>query len=415
MSFDKLKEIASADSRGPSTQSNTPGRNVALKVTSFDLATNETVGINISTGIEERISLRPDKVQRKNERADVPAWSGKGKNGTRNKSYTEIGGTILFEAVYEYPTGLTARWGTSVSHTPTEAKVFVAPARPFVSKKESYGLEVIHTKRARMVNTVDELREALIAALPTQYSAVIVRFGRTNSDGSKEVITARDGKSIISRSINENNAYRIIEAVEAADRFMETDYGKFLASDIGTDFVTEVIPVERYFAGKDTRQMLGDKDKFQRYYKMEDGYVGFTPTIVTLRRHEEGGLYMSAEPIPTSTKPKIYVLDKVPTHILTPDPSVLEETEGSQTTDQAVPRSPSVQAIAEVRTQQPEAQQHTNFAETPRSFEEPSMQQPAQATPPAQPQPPRNGSVENSEPPARRGFGRRAVELEGGK
>jgi len=403
MSFDKLKEIASADSRGASTQSNTPGRNVALNVTSFDIPANQTVGFDLLTGSEMRISLRPDKVKRTYERADVPAWSGTGKGGTRNKSYTEIGGTILFESVFEYPDGLTARWGTAVSHTPTEATVFIEPARPFVSKKDSYGIEVIHTQRSKMVSTIDELRAALIDALPNQYSAAIVRFGQTMDDGSKEVITARDGRNIISRSISENNAYKAIEADEAADRFMQTEYGQYLASDIGTDFITEVIPVERYFAGKDTRQMLGDKDKFQRYYKMDGDIVGFTPSIITLRRHAEGGQYMSAEPIPTSTKPKIYPLDKVPTSILIPDESLVENHDSYFTKDHSTSLNTGNTDLPltqdhEIRTssQGPmsSAREHIQYDQSQPTYAESS---PVTAIPQSNDEP----------PPRRRGFGDR--------
>lgn len=329
--FQQLQEIAKTEAGGVEGRT-TEGRNVALKVTGFDLQANQTIGINLVTGLEERIALREDKVVRKFVRADVPAWSGNGKGGTRHKSYTELGGVILFENVFRYPQGDTAKWGTTVSHTPTEATVFVEPASLYMARSGAYCLDIIHTKSARIVGTLDELKEALTKALAdNKYSAAIVRFENINESGVKTHIMARDETGrIVSRSIKVDGGYENIEAHEAVDIFLETKWGQILKTSIGKDFTTEVIPVERIFAGKDTQEKLAKKTDPLRHYKNEGGGYGFTSTIITYRRHPEGGKFFSAEPIPTSTKPTLHAMENVPTKHMQPETAPLAKDPGNR-------------------------------------------------------------------------------------
>jgi hypothetical protein len=322
MSFANIKRVTQADAKEAIARKNqgTEGRNIALRVTSYDVAKNTTTGINILTGDEEEIGMRPQKnKETARPRAEVLDWSGAGKNGTRNKSYTEIGGVIVFEAVFAYPEGLIARWGKSYSHTPTEAEIFIAPACPFISAKGKLGMEVLKTGSAKKVSTVDELTKAISDCLSANtFTSAMVRLLGVNDDGVEEVIAIRDDrKNLIGRSKYVEGKYIILTADEAAKEFLKTKYGEMLVSDIGTDFITEVIGVDRIFAGTDTQESLSKKD-FNRFYRIKGTQNGFTDTIMACRRHSEGGLFFSAEPLPISTQPKLYAMDDLPTEFIQP-------------------------------------------------------------------------------------------------
>lgn len=288
----------------------TEGQNIAIVVESYNTEgadpTKHTVtGKALHNGETMTISLRADKdaANRRFKRAEVSNWAAK-----RDKAATDVGGVILFEGVFKYPQGYTAKWGNALSHTPDEASVFIAHACPVATKNKKFAFDVVRVPAARAVSTVEELEAALAEAMsPGPFSFAVVRA----SDGEK--VTVRKAERY---KKNDEGKFEQIEAAEAAKLFLTTQFGQALVANIGTGFVTEVIAGERIFAGKDTQDKLGTEEKHKRFHMMGNG-AGFTPTVIAVRRHAQGGLYFTFG-IPSSTQPQLYPLEGIPSAVIQP-------------------------------------------------------------------------------------------------
>lgn len=321
MGFDNLKQAGKSFNK-------TPGPNVALVVESYNVEGTDPLkhtvtGKAVHNGETMTISLRPDPGadKRSYKRAEVANWAAR-----RDKAATDPGGVIVFEAVYPVQGAagqFSSKWGNAVSHTPEEASVLIAHASPVVTRNEKFAMDILRVPAARAVSSKDELREAMIEAMSAGiFCSALVR--------------ASDGNEVRSWRVEryEKNAqgkFESINAEKAADNFMASDAGKALSENIGTDFVTEVIPGERIFAGKDTQAKIeksGGRTHHERFHKMGDA-VGFTQTIIAVRKHPEGGTFFTFF-IPASTVPQIYTKEGIPSAAIQPKVSPFVANSGTQ-------------------------------------------------------------------------------------
>jgi hypothetical protein len=317
MSFKELKDIAETPSAQAANTTNN-ARNVPLRVGSYDLEKNSVTGIDLFTGEEMTITLRPDPQAdtREFKRADIKEFAGKGKAGKREKVYTEEGGVLMFDLVYPDPKAdgkLTAKWARPYSHDENEAEVFVSPAAPYTSPAGKFSMDVLRTIAAAPVSTVEELKDAVVGAMHNSFSGAVIRV----SDGQDTTLFTQGRQDRIGRSKKVGAKYETVPAEEAFEDFLQTPFGKHLAKTIGQDYVTEVIPVERIYAGKDTQASLKSQENFEAFHKMGAG-VGFTDTVIAIRRHEEGGAFLCARPIPVQLRANLYQMKDVPTANISP-------------------------------------------------------------------------------------------------
>lgn len=318
MSFADFKKIAEQPAER-ATQSNN-ARNVPLKVVSYDIEKKTVTGVDLYTNEEMTIALRPDQgaETREFKRSEIKDFAGKGKEGKRAKTYTEEGGVLLMDMVYADPKAegqLTAKWARPYSHDADQAEVFVAFAAPHVSAKGKFAMDVLRTVAAAPVQTIDELRSAVIDALHNSFAGAVIRI----SDGKETVIYTQGYQDRIGRSKKVGDKFPTVSAEEAFDDFLLTNFGKAISKSLGNpsdtsmqDFTAEVIPVERIFAGKDTQAQMKSKENFEAFHKMGSS-VGFTETAIAIRRHEEGGAFLAARPMPVHLRSNLYMLKDVPT------------------------------------------------------------------------------------------------------
>ena len=293
-------DLAKVSNEARASRGRTEGENVALQVTSYDLVQDTTTGIRIDTGDEVTIKLRPPNKPLSKPRGEPKFWSAQS-----GKMATQPGGVILFEGVYRYPEGLTARWGTSISHSAQQAEVFIAHAKTIVSQANKFGLEIVRADAATPVNSVEAARAAIIDAIShSKFASALVRCSNGKETYTHEVRRAKlENKQFVDRT----------PEAAADDFFATAEFGRTLAEEFGNvdpDFVAEVIAGERIYMGPDSQSKLGDKETFQRWNRM-GADIGYAKAIIAVRRHPEGGAYFTHYQ-PTSTMPALYPINGIP-------------------------------------------------------------------------------------------------------
>jgi hypothetical protein len=322
MSFAELKKIAD---QTPVVQVRTRStRNVPLRVDSYDLKRQTVKGIDLHTGDEMTIRLRPDPkaAERSAPRAEITDFAGKGPHGTDTPVHTQVGGVILFDYVHPDPVEpglLGARWGRPYSNYDGQCDVFVTYAAPFVSSTGRFAMDVVRTLAAAPVTTVDELRSRIDEALYSQFAGAVIRA----TDGVDTVMYTGGFADRVERFKIVGGKMTTISSDEAINNFLATPFGQVLAGSLGDsdtalyqDFVVEVLPVERIYATREAQQQIGTRENLERWHQMGAG-VGYTQTILAVR-HEANGSFLTGRPTPVDTLPELYQMKNVPTANIAP-------------------------------------------------------------------------------------------------
>jgi hypothetical protein len=334
MGFANIDKELKAEARGAGGKSS---ENVAVMVSGYDAEKELVLGTRLDTSEEVRVRLRPwaNAENSKHERAGVKDWSK-----TSGKKVVKPGGVIVFEAAWKEEDGVyCARWGKTASHSAEEAEVFIAPAQPLVSPRGTVGLEVLRTIAARSVKTPAELHSAVAEALAaSRMSSAVVRIW-AGGEKMRVFQVARTKKAT-----DGSNSFVDRKPEDAASEWMADRVGANIAKEMvaeGCDFITEVIPAERIYAGRDTQATLNpqeEKGALRRKmllepFKMGESY-GFTNAVVAARRHEEGGLFFTHF-WPVSARPSLYAVSGVETNHIRPNvaPIINAQPEGGDQVD----------------------------------------------------------------------------------
>lgn len=303
----------------------TPTRNVAVKVSSFNVEAGLTTGVDICTGEELSIKLRGlSKTFEK--QGGVHLWSK-----TRGKSAVaagEDGGVIVFESVVREKDGaLTSRWGVVASHDAQEAevlKVYARPAAAFKSRNdldEKRAIEIAHVDQAKVLKNEDDVRESIASVISRPFTVAVVR--------------AFDGDEIRVATVWKG---RDDSPQQAVDNFLKINAylgrhltNKNMAQD---EMIVEVFPMERIYSGADTREMLRDASKldaqrFSRDWSLgDDRGWGFGESLVALRTHDEGGRFFTMM-LPAVNRQPLWTLDSLPSANITPAAAPAMSTDSS--------------------------------------------------------------------------------------
>lgn len=334
-----------ADSTATSTG---PTRNVAIKVKSYDAEASTTTGTDIETGEEITIKLRTLK-QSFDKQGGVHNWSKpKGKLSVRAG---DDGGVIVFESVIRDKEGeLSSRWGVVASHNADEAEVSKIYARPATSFKnraeldEKRAIEVARVDQSQIVGNEKELKDAVAQIISRPYTIAVVR--------------AFDGDDIRVATVWKG---RDNTPEQAVDNFRNTNtyLGRHL-SDEGMKHMpaVEVFPLERIYAGADTREMLRDTSKldaqrFDRDWSLGEGKGwGFGESLVAMRTHDEGGRFFTMM-LPAVNRQPLWALESLPSAHIKPAaaPTVSNDSAAgkapeSRVDSEAAPAAPSAPAQA---------------------------------------------------------------------
>jgi hypothetical protein len=311
MSF-SFKTIDAGIEKAP-VQAATPTRNVAIKVKSYDIEAGTTTGTDIDTGEDITVALRT-LGKSFDKQSGVGEWSKP--KGKKSVAAGDNGGVIVFESVVRDPQGaLTSRWGVVASHNADEADVSKAYARPaagFRNRSEiddKRAIEIARIDQAQVVTDEAGLREAMAAIISRPYTQAVVRA----FDGeSLRVATVWKGKDNTPE--------------QAVDNFRKTNnyIGRHLSDEnIGQMQAVEVFPLERIYAGADTREMLRDNSKldaqrFSRDWSLGEGKGwGFGESLVALRTHDEGGRFFTMI-LPAVNRQPLWSLDTLPSANIKP-------------------------------------------------------------------------------------------------
>lgn len=368
------------DNASAAAEEKAPGevwKNVALRVTGYDIKRRVTQGVDISTG--EALEIKLDGADRPG-RDDIDEWSktrfeqkGKFIKLVNNKAVvagdeTEAG-VIIFEAVRpsKEPGLLEARWSVTASHSAEEASVHAVLARPMSAWKapgqldKSLGIEVIRPLTAAPVKDIESITEAITSIVAAPFTHAVIRAQDENgkihasvvrrpytdelkalnaqinaaaklSDGSElPYAEARAAKTEKRRSLTEQFAIADKNAIEgAAPAFWKFDpLGKLLAKLSLDDLATlklEAFALENIYPGAKYKEALDketgvDNMMLRRDWKLpEDAGTGFgfTDTFLAIRVHEEGGSQVTKIRA-SSTRPLLYPdLASIPTPNITP-------------------------------------------------------------------------------------------------
>jgi hypothetical protein len=308
MSF-SFKDV---ESTGGDNSNKTPTstRNVAVRVASYDVAAGTTTGVDIQTGEEVTIALR-SLGKSFDKQSNVEEWSKP--KGKKSVATGEKAGVIVFESVIRDPESgaLSSRWGVVASHNADEADVAVVHARPATSFRdrtqvdEKRAIEIARTEQAQLVKTEAELREAMAAIIARPFTQVVVRA--MDEDGQLRVATVWKGK--------DNTAEQAVTNFRNTNNYI----GRFLNDEnMAALAAVEVFPLERIYAGADTREMLRDDSKlpaqrFVRDWSLGEGKgFGFGESLVSLRTHDEGG-QMFTSILPAVNRQPLWSLESLPT------------------------------------------------------------------------------------------------------
>lgn len=339
--FFKKLSAESENTPTPAT-GNGQTRNVAVKVTSFDVPNNATTGIDIVTGEEVTIKLR-ELGKSFEKQGGVASWSKKGKTCVATG---EEGGTIVFESVIrDAEGGLSSRWGVVAAHATTDRqdraidveKVFSRPAVSFKNRAEldeKRAIEIARIDQSQRVSGEGELKAVLAEILSRPYTVAVVR--------------AFDGEEI-----RVANVWKGKDATpeQAADNFRKTNnyLGRHLSDDgVQAMQAVEVFPLERVYAGMDYREMLRDASKleaqrFSRDWSLGEGKGwGFGESLVAFRTHEEGGRFITMV-LPSVNRQPLWTLESIPSaHIKPPvAPSLSDDKLSQQAPEKAAEQAPA--------------------------------------------------------------------------
>lgn len=330
---------ADASSAADSTATNTgPTRNVAIKVKSYDVDASTTTGTDIETGEEITVKLRALK-QTFDKQGGVHNWSKP--KGKLSVKAGEDGGVIVFESVVRDKEGeLSSRWGVVAAHNADEAdvsKIYARPAAGFKNRGElddKRAIEVARIDQSQLVGNEKELKEAMAAIISRPYTLAVVR--------------AFDGEEMRVATVWKG---RDNTAEQAVDNFRKTNnyLGRHLSDEgVGQMQAVEVFPLERIYAGADTREMLRDMSKldaqrFDRDWSLGQGKGwGFGESLVAMRTHDEGGRFFTMM-LPAVNRQPLWSLDSLPSAHIKPAaaPSLSTDSGAEKPAAPSAPQAPA--------------------------------------------------------------------------
>jgi hypothetical protein len=335
-----FKQVAE-QAESTQAQASTPTRNVAVKVKSYDVEAGTTTGTDIDTGEDITVALR-SLSKSFDKQSGVGEWSKP--KGKKSVASGEDGGVIVFESVVRDPEGaLTSRWGVVAAHNADEAdvsKVYARPAAGFKNRSEiddKRAIEIARVDQAQVVTDEAGLREAMAAIIARPYTQAVVRA----FDGEAlRVATVWKGKDNTPE--------------QAVDNFRNTNnyLGRHLSDEnIGQMQAVEVFPLQRIYAGADTREMLRDNSKldaqrFSRDWSLGEGKGwGFGESLVALRTHDEGGQFFTMI-LPAVNRQPLWTLDALPSAHIKPAAAP------TLSSDSAAENAPAAQARADAAAQE---------------------------------------------------------------
>lgn len=293
-------------------------KNIALRVMSFDVEKGTTTGIDLNTGDELTIKLR-SLGKTFDKQGGVAQWAKKGKYYVPTG---ENGGVIVFESVVrdKETNELTSRWGVVASKGPEDQggrptavqSVMARPAVGFRNRNdldEKCAIEIARPDQAQLVRSEAELREAIAGVINRLFSSAVVR--------------AFDGEDMRISTVWRGKDKTIEQSVDEF-RKNNTWLGRLLDDEgIAQMQAVEVFPLERIYAGADTREVLRDSSKldaqrFRRDWSLGEGNGwGFGQSIVALRTHDQGGQFFSMI-LPEVNRQPLWALDTMPSPYIKP-------------------------------------------------------------------------------------------------
>lgn len=293
------------------------GENVAVIVENYgnENGVDFVAGTRVDNNEPIKIGLFEDKDagSRKYPRPEVVDFANK-----KHKTHTQPGGVILFEGTYKTRDLTKARWATSLAHVAEESEIMIAPARVGPIKEGAKGVyvDVLRPMLAEQVTSSQEADAAIVAALdPIDGNSpfVVVRLAEGDEVFTQVISADR------SKPTKEGEYPVTLSGRESLDKFLGTDLGRSIMKAVASAGVTaEVIPGERIFFGPASVAAIIEKGKSpDKPYSVSEGVTGFTESVIAIRRHEGGGAY-ATRALPTSTKPKLFTLEQLPTSVIQP-------------------------------------------------------------------------------------------------
>ena len=346
----------------PSDNSDNFWEHIAVRPTSFDVDNMTTTGINIKTG--EEITVRLQK-SNNSSRDNVDEWAkiryktNKGIVSLANNKAVVTGskdeaGVICFEACQKGADGIfESRWATTMSHAAVETSVAHVLVRPIpqdqrnpITINSSLGLDVIDPSTATKVSTIDELSAQMHKILSEPFAQVVIRI-QDDDDGIATALVKRpytDELKALNNQVkkagdlarSENKPWNQIrrasnnmrESLKAEFAIADTNavnqsipafysfdsVGKWLKTLSEENFASlsiEAVKVKQIYPGDNYKDVLSksssiDHMMLERDYRSADGVLGFVPSFISIREHEEGGLQYT-KIRPDSTRPKVYL------------------------------------------------------------------------------------------------------------
>lgn len=342
-----FKQVESESSANKAAGAPVSTKNIALRVMGFDVENGTATGIDLNSGEELTIKLRA-LGKTFDKQGGVAQWAKKGKFYVPTG---ETGGVIVFESVVrDKESGdLTARWGVVASKGPEDqggrptavsGGVLARPAAGFRVRNEldeKCAIEIARPSEAQLVRKEAELREVIGALISRPFSSAVVRAFDGEDLRTAMVWRARDKTAEQSvDDFRKNNAW----------------LGRLLNDEgIAHMQAVEVFPLERVYAGADTREVLRDRSKldsqrFHRDWSLGEGKGwGFGESIVALRTHDEGGKFFTMI-IPEVNHQPLWTLETLQSPHIKPQVAPTLSQDSAAAPD-AAPRADAEQAAQE--------------------------------------------------------------------
>lgn len=295
--FDQL----SAQTQRP--QSSTAYRSLAIQVTQYDLTQqpHSVVGYPMldngqpDTSHLVRVFMKPDD---KAQEREYQRREFKDLTNTSSKSYTDIGGILLFNYVFETdtPNVYAAHWIDVASHTPGQAAIRAAYATVNFKNTQDNGKPYFYvnyykTNEAIKVSSLDELKGQLEKTLqplvPDMHMMAAIRI--VNPAGQSVAVTAQTQW----KKDHESSWQHALTGAESAQAFIQGDKWPLIQQVFQEGEVTmcEIIPGARIHAATATRNnLLKNKTRLEKLiqiYRNNDEPV-YLKTYVVARQHEGG-------------------------------------------------------------------------------------------------------------------------------
>lgn len=282
-----------------------PAENVALEIQEFqvdgaDPRQHVAIGKSLATGAEMAIALSPDKkaAERRHPRPEIADLIGS----------VERKGVVRFDVVVpsREPGRWTAQWVTILSRFPSESTVFVAPARvrePYTPEGGTprVTLEIIRPNSQLVATSVDDVRQRLVDSLRPGLGvgAAYVRIIAPEGVLVKYVLPKFAGNEMLPPE----------DTVADLIRSIEKTLGEALPAD---DVVVDVVPIWLIGMGRAGKtDALAHNRTPDRFYRLDAGGTGFTPSIVALRRRRQNDSWFFLDARPTSGRPELLPIDKL--------------------------------------------------------------------------------------------------------